>query len=188
LLVVPTASLTVLGSLALAILRASLVVLAASPLVLVGLSLAVLPASPVLAALSAVAKPPAGRDFKFCDQIRSSAASAPRNIAEGFGRFRPAPFANFVDIAIGSLIETEDALKDGCDRGYFTEADIVPLQALARRAIVVSRRLALYPKKRATQEKLHKKRERSPHQKNEWRSRESDERSEETNDDDAPPL
>ena len=26
------------------------------------------------------------RDVKFCDQIRESARSAPRNIAEGFGR------------------------------------------------------------------------------------------------------
>ena len=35
------------------------------------------------------AKPPASRDLKYCDQIRDCARSAPRTIAEGFGRFRP---------------------------------------------------------------------------------------------------
>jgi four helix bundle protein len=32
------------------------------------------------------------RDLKFCDQIRDSARSSTRNIAEGFGRFEPAEF------------------------------------------------------------------------------------------------
>jgi hypothetical protein len=31
----------------------------------------------------------AGRDFDFRDEIRDAADSAERNIAEGFGRFRP---------------------------------------------------------------------------------------------------
>jgi four helix bundle protein len=45
-------------------------------------------------------------DFKFCDQVRDSSASMARNIAEGFGRFRPAEFARFLLIARGSLTET----------------------------------------------------------------------------------
>jgi len=36
---------------------------------------------------------PAANDFGFRDQIRDSAASNSKNIAEGFGRFRPAVFA-----------------------------------------------------------------------------------------------
>jgi len=36
-----------------------------------------------------IASGPVVRDVKFCDQIRDSAASNARNIAEGFGRFRP---------------------------------------------------------------------------------------------------
>jgi four helix bundle protein len=32
------------------------------------------------------------RDFRFRDQLRDSAASAPSNIAEGFGRYEPAEF------------------------------------------------------------------------------------------------
>ena len=39
---------------------------------------------------------PVVKDFRFCDQIRDASASAPRNIAEGFARFRPADFARFV--------------------------------------------------------------------------------------------
>ena len=38
---------------------------------------------------------PVTRDFKFRDQIRDSASSGPRNIAEGFSRFNPAEFAHF---------------------------------------------------------------------------------------------
>jgi hypothetical protein len=40
-----------------------------------------------------IATGPASKDFKFCNQIHESAASSTRNIAEGFGRFRPGPFA-----------------------------------------------------------------------------------------------
>jgi four helix bundle protein len=46
------------------------------------------------------------KDFKFRDQIRDASASAPRNIAEGFGRYRPKEFARFLEIARGSLTET----------------------------------------------------------------------------------
>jgi four helix bundle protein len=74
------------------------------------------------------------RDFKFRDQIRDSSASATRNIAEGFGRYRPAEFARFLDIARGSLTETHNSLRDGRDRGYLTAADTDRLQLLAGRA------------------------------------------------------
>ena len=40
---------------------------------------------------------PASNDFKFCSQIRDAAASATRNISEGFGRFYPGDFAHFMD-------------------------------------------------------------------------------------------
>src|SRR5262249_18276353 len=45
------------------------------------------------------------RDFKHRDQIRGSSASAPSNIAEGFGRFSPAEFALFLKYARASLME-----------------------------------------------------------------------------------
>jgi four helix bundle protein len=84
------------------------------------------------------------RDFRFCSQIREAAASAPRNLAEGFGRFRPGPFAQFVEIAVGSLLETRCLLKDGVDRGHFTEAAAAVVDALAERAVQVTTKLLLY--------------------------------------------
>jgi hypothetical protein len=42
---------------------------------------------------------PVTGDSKFREQIRDSSSSAQRNIAEGFGRFKPRPFAYFVRIS-----------------------------------------------------------------------------------------
>ena len=77
---------------------------------------------------------PASRDFRFRDQIRDSSSSVTRNIAEGFGRYRPGEFARFLDIARGSLTETHNSLRDGHDRGYFTAVDTDRMQLLAGRA------------------------------------------------------
>jgi four helix bundle protein len=73
-------------------------------------------------------------DLEFLDQIRNAAASAPRNIAEGFGRFRPREFSHYLRIANGSLMETSNHLQDGVDRRYFSKEEIEPLQILAKRA------------------------------------------------------
>ena len=89
---------------------------------------------------------PASRDFGFRDQIRDSAASVTRNIAEGFGRFRPREFAKFMEYAVGSLMETQDSLKDGVDRGYFTPERVAPAQKLAVRALQVSKKFIVYLK------------------------------------------
>jgi four helix bundle protein len=93
-----------------------------------------------------IATGPAAHDFGFCTQIRRSTASIPRNIAEGFGRFRPRLFAQFVDVAIGSATETLDALQDGVDRGHFIAAEIAYALELARRTIGALKRLAVYLK------------------------------------------
>ena len=77
---------------------------------------------------------PASKDFKFRDQIRDSASSACRDIAEGFGRYWPADFARFLNFARASLMETHDGLHDGHERGYFSPNDRDRLQHLAARA------------------------------------------------------
>jgi four helix bundle protein len=87
---------------------------------------------------------PAARDFKFRDQIRDSSASVTRNIAEGFGRFRPIEFARFLLIARGSLTETHQHLRDGRDRGYFTQSEHARLALLAGRAAIAMTRLIRY--------------------------------------------
>lgn len=79
------------------------------------------------------------RDFDFSRQLRESAASAPRNIAEGFGRY--------LRIANGELKETQDALRDGFDRGYFSRDDVVRVQRLAKRASKAATNLIAYLRK-----------------------------------------
>jgi len=87
---------------------------------------------------------PASRDFEFRDQIRGSASSAPRNIAEGFGRFRPRQFAHKCEIANGELHETENSLETGRTRCYFSPADADRIIALTRRAQKVTTGLTVY--------------------------------------------
>jgi four helix bundle protein len=84
------------------------------------------------------------RDFSFCDQLRESAASTPRNISEGFGRYRPRDFARFLDVAIGSLMETKNNLEDGRVRGHLTDDDLTRLRRLTLRATKATIRLRRY--------------------------------------------
>ena len=77
---------------------------------------------------------PAARDFRFRDDIRASSASAPANIAEGFGRFKPRQFAQFLGIAKGSLQETENHLIDAYDRRYIDPTLFSRLWNLAKAA------------------------------------------------------
>ena len=97
-----------------------------------------------LGVLALTATGPASRDFKFRNQVRDSAASATRNIAEGFGRGGDAEFAAFLRIARGSLTETHNSLRDGRDRGYFTDVQTDTLQFLAGRAAKAASGLIRY--------------------------------------------
>ena len=74
---------------------------------------------------------PASKDFKVRDQIRDSAASSTKNIAEGFGRL------------------TKYSLNDGIDRGHFTPARVARAQGLADRSIQCSTKYIVYFKQRA---------------------------------------
>jgi four helix bundle protein len=76
---------------------------------------------------------PASRDFRFRDDIRASAGSAPSNIAEGFGRFRP-PFAQFLEYAKASLEETQDHLIEAKDRALIDAKLFERLWNLAKAA------------------------------------------------------
>lgn len=86
----------------------------------------------------------AARDMEFRNQIRNAAASAPRNIAEGFGRYQPKEFSQYLRIANGSLMETSNHVMDGVDRGYFRRDDANRLLTLARRASAATTRLIRY--------------------------------------------
>ena len=87
---------------------------------------------------------PAVKDRKYCDQIRDSARSAPSNIAEGFGRFRPVEFARFLEFAKASLLETDNHLRDGQDLGYISERACKEMRGLADRAAGATTNLMKY--------------------------------------------
>ena len=88
--------------------------------------------------------PPIKSDFKFRDQLIHAAASAPRNIAEGFGRRTHRDFAQFLDIARGSLMECQNHLQDAVDRGYLAESEREMLTSLAQRSCGAVARLQRY--------------------------------------------
>jgi four helix bundle protein len=83
-------------------------------------------------------------DGRFYDQIRDAAASAPRNIAEGFGRRSHADFARFLDVARGSLAELQNHLQDAVDRGYLDVGEFERLNSLSERAAAATARLQRY--------------------------------------------
>jgi four helix bundle protein len=68
----------------------------------------------------------AKRDFKFRDQIMESSASAPSNIAEGFGSYGHRESARYARIAKSSLTESQNHLLDGIDRRHWTTTDVEP--------------------------------------------------------------
>jgi four helix bundle protein len=80
-------------------------------------------------------KPAIKRDFKFRDQLADSAASAPRNIAEGFGRFYHPEFARFARIAKGSEEEVINHFRDAQRRGYITLVECEDGLHAARKAL-----------------------------------------------------
>jgi four helix bundle protein len=86
----------------------------------------------------------AARDFKFRDQIRDSASSVPSNISEGFLLYSPPQFARLLNIAKGSLGETQDHLLHGKGRKYFSEDEFIDLWRLTCRALKAANRLHAY--------------------------------------------
>jgi four helix bundle protein len=84
------------------------------------------------------------QDFDFRDQLKESASSAPRLIAEGFGRYYPAEFSKYLRLANGELKETVESLDDGVDRRHFTKDQVIPLQRLAKRSSKAASRLIAY--------------------------------------------
>jgi four helix bundle protein len=108
--------------------------------------------------LAFVATGSASKDFKYRDQIKDSSSSAPSNIAEGFGRFRPGDFARFLEIAVASLKETQNHLLDGRDRGYLANPLYSRLQNLTRAALKATTHLVIAKKRDAERLKRSRRR------------------------------
>jgi len=89
-------------------------------------------------------KSAAVRDGDFCNEIRKAARSAPDNISEGFYRFNPVDFANFVRIARGSLGEVRNQLRHAHSKKFLTDEEFSDLFHLCRRAIGAATGLRVY--------------------------------------------
>ena len=72
----------------------------------------------VLAVYRASSEFPADERFGLTSQLRRAAVSVPTNIAEGAKRVHRAEYARFLNIAEGSLAETDYLLLLGRDLGY----------------------------------------------------------------------
>jgi four helix bundle protein len=89
-------------------------------------------------------RPAVANDFEFRDQLRDSARSAPRNIAEGFARFRHKEFAQFARVAKGSEGETLNHFIDAVDSGYMSKEEFPRFEHAARKALKAVNGLIYY--------------------------------------------
>ncbi len=77
----------------------------------------------------------AAHDFKFRDQLLDCSRSAPRNIAEGFGRFKHKEFAQFVRVAKGSMAEVLEHFIDAVDNGYVDAEEFRSYEHACKKAL-----------------------------------------------------
>jgi len=63
------------------------------------------------------------KEYKFKDQIKSSAGSVMDNVAEGFERSSRLEFVNFLGIAKGSCGEVRSQLYRAMDQKFITESE-----------------------------------------------------------------
>jgi four helix bundle protein len=96
-------------------------------------------------------KGPVSRDYIFVTQIRDAARGGPRNISEGFSRFKPNEFVNFLSYAKASIDETKNHILDGFESGYFTREECDGMLLLARRTLGAIRGLMRYLESPAAQ-------------------------------------
>jgi four helix bundle protein len=91
-----------------------------------------------------IASAPARKDFRFCDQILSASEDAVSDISEGFGRFRPREFAQFLGYAITSIAEVLQRARFAHSRKYFDDDTAARLVVLCVRADRALRSLRKY--------------------------------------------
>ena len=96
-------------------------------------------------------KGPITRDYKFVTQIRDAARGGPRNISEGFSRFKPNEFVNFLSYAKASIDESKNHILDGFESGYFTREECDGMLLLVRRTLGAIRGLMRYLESPAAQ-------------------------------------
>ncbi len=70
------------------------------------------------------------KDFGLRDQIRRSGVSVMANIAEGYGRRSDKEFSNFLNIAHGSIAETQSHLYIALDLNYLSRESFDKIYSL----------------------------------------------------------
>jgi four helix bundle protein len=75
------------------------------------------------------------RDPQLRAQLLDAARSGPRNIAEGFGRWKHADFAKFVRIAKASEVELLNHFHEAMQSGHITQPERDELDHAAKKAI-----------------------------------------------------
>lgn len=89
-------------------------------------------------------RPEVARQFKFRDQLSDAARSTPRNIAEGFGRYKHKEFAQFVRMAKGSEVEVLNHLIDAVDQHLLSACEFEVLEHHVKRALKAANGLIRY--------------------------------------------
>lgn len=84
------------------------------------------------------------KDFGLKDQIRRSSVSIMANIAEGHGRRSNNEFANFLNIARGSVAETQSHLHIAVGLSYIDRKDFDKLYELLTEISRMTLSLAIY--------------------------------------------
>jgi four helix bundle protein len=97
-----------------------------------------------LLAYKLLKRPEVARDFEFRDQLRDCSRSAPRNIAEGFARYKHKEFAQFVRVAKGSMGEVLDHFIDAVDNGYLPKAEFPRHEHACKKAFLAINGLIRY--------------------------------------------
>jgi len=85
-----------------------------------------------------------GDQFAFGGQIREAATSAERYIVDGFGRYNPVVFANFLEFSRTAAWKTRSLLRNGLDHGYLSAEQFNHLDQLANRALRATVRFQRY--------------------------------------------
>lgn len=106
--------------------------------------------------------PMARRDVKFRGQLTEACKSVPSNIAEGYGRYRPTEIARFLEIAMGSLDETENRLRSGVSSEYFKPEEVGPLIRLTARTRTAMTRWQAYLRRASDDPRFNKKKKKNP--------------------------
>ena len=74
---------------------------------------------------------PKSEIYGITSQLRRAALSVPLNIVEGYARFKTGSHVQFLEIAFGSLKETQNLIRFCLDENLITTKDSDNLSALA---------------------------------------------------------